>query len=167
MTLNAQVRTINPKSSFDWDSDLSPHIQTGNYGENYVIDRLKSSGYIASKIKHLLFCGDIQCTAPHTGEILKIEVKTANCNYHGRYHFCLRKPGKTDCTYSDYVALLCIDSWGNHFLYMVQSSLFAGAKHFSVTSHPTAYQGKIAPFLVRSAINFDDLRITEELWGKL
>ena len=148
------------------DSHLSPHIQTGHAGELYLIERLRASGYIARKQHQILYCGDVHCTEPISGEYFNIEVKTTNC-HRGKYQFCLKKPGKTDCSYSDYVALICIDDVCNPFLYMVNSSLFNGVMQFNITSHPTRYSGKFAPFLVRNSINFDEIRITERLWCNL
>lgn len=163
-TITSQLREIKPESVNSFDSHLSPHIQTGNYGENYLVSLLQESGYIARRQRGLRFCGDIVCIDRRTGEIFAIEVKTAN--YIGnRFKFCLRKTGKTDCTYSDYVALLCLDQNANHYLYMVQSSLFGGVSMCTISSHPTVYKGKLAPFLVRDAVNFDDIRVTEMLWS--
>lgn len=163
MTLVSPIRTGHPQSFLTLDSHLSPHIQTGHAGELYLIERLRLSGYIARKQQHIMFCGDVHCTCLISGEYFNIEVKTANC-HGGKYQFCLKKPGKTDCSYSDYVALICIDATCNPFLYMVNSSLFNGVMQFTIPSHPTRYAGKFAPFLIRGDINFEDIRVTERLW---
>lgn len=163
-TLNHQVRKLNP-NRFDFrDSHLSPHIITGHYGELYLIELLEKSGYIVWKCEttHL---GDLCVVDPETGEFFSIEVKCANANFHGRYQFCLNKPGHTNCTWADWCALLCIDNAGTHYLYIVQPSLFQGVKQFSISSHPTRYKGKFAPMLVRGHVDFDDIRVTTSLWG--
>lgn len=163
-TLNYQVRNSNPIRSDFRDSHLSPHIVTGHHGERYLIELLEKSGYIVWKCEttHL---GDLCVVDPQTGEFFSIECKTANPNFHGRYQFCLKKPGHTDCSYADFCALLCIDAAGKHYLYIVESSLFQGVKQFWISSHPTRYKGKFASFLVRGNVDFDDIRVTTSLWG--
>lgn len=163
-TLEHSLKTINPHPPNIREIYLSSHNRTGDYGETYVTNLLRNSGYIAQKQAMKRFCGDIRCTDRKTGEIIKVEVKTSFASSRGTYNFCLRKPGKTDCTYSDYVFLLCIDPDCNHYLYVAHCNVFNGASHFTITSHPTKYSGKLSPFRVGSLISFDDIRITERLY---
>ena len=160
-TISNQVRSFLPESSA---LHRTLAQQTGDYGEKYVANLLQSAGYrveICSKSRH---SGDLCICDPLTGEFLKIEVKTAFASALGRYQFCLFKPSFTDCSYSDYVALLCIDNHRKHYLYIINAALFQRAKSFTITSHPTRYKGKFAPFLIRSEIDFEEIRETERLW---
>ena len=137
---------------------------TGDYGEQYVALLLKRAGYDVEICSHLRFSGDLSLLDKLTGEFLRIEVKTAFESKRGTYQFCLFKPSFTDCSYSDYVALLCIDKHKKHYLYIINAALFQRSKCVTLTSHPTRYKGKWSPFLIRNDIDFESIRETERLW---
>lgn len=160
-TISNPIRSFLPESS---DSRRTLAQQTGDYGEQYVANLLQNAGYNVEICSNLRFSGDLCICDPSTGEFLKIEVKTAFESKRGQYQFCLFKPSFTDCSYSDYVALLCIDKHRNHYLYIINAALFQRAKCCNISSHPTKYKGKWSSFLIRSDINFEDIRQTERLW---
>ncbi|NIT56290.1 MAG: hypothetical protein GWN00_08660 [Aliifodinibius sp.] len=166
-TLTQYAQNINPVALHD--KLLSYHEYTGAFGEDYIVRLLRTSGFFARKASNLLFSGDIECIDTETGEILKIEVKTSNENpYTGRFQFCLKKPGHTDCTYSDFVILVCIDKNGKIYLYIAAPSCFDGAKKITISSHPTKYRGKYAAFLYRKpTIDFNDVCAAVRLWSGL
>jgi hypothetical protein len=166
-TITQYAHELNPVS--DSNEYLSEHVLTGNFGEDYIYRLLVNSGYIVRKTSKLAFSGDLQVTDPVTGEFFKIEVKTANQHpTSGQFRFCLKKTGKTDCTYSDYVILVCIDTDGRIYLYCAHCNCFNGATHVGITSHPTKYKGKYAAFRIRKPhINFDDIATTVRLWSNL
>lgn len=90
--------------------DQSPHTKiTGYIGEEIAIELLKQNGWHACRRKYRKG-GDLIAFNKDTGEVLKIEVKTAKKSKNG-YQFCLKKSdrhGMTDCKYADVVLLLCI-----------------------------------------------------------
>jgi hypothetical protein len=166
-TITQYAHELNPVSHSN--EYLSEHVLTGNFGEDYVYRLLVNSGYIVRRTAKFAFSGDLEVIDPYTGEIFKIEVKTANQHPVKNYfHFCLRKTGKTDCTYSDFVILVCIDKEGKIYLYCAHCNCFNGAQLVTVSSHPTKYKGKYAAFRLRQPhINFDDIRTTVQLWSGL
>lgn len=165
-TLTQYAHELNPVSSSN--EYLSEHVLTGNFGEDYVYRLLVNSGYIVRRTSNFAFSGDLEVIDPSTGEIFKIEVKTANQSHKNRFSFCLRKTGKTDCTYSDFVILVCIDTEGKIYLYCAHCSCFGGAQLVTISSHPANYKGKYATFRLRQPrIDFDDIRTTVSLWSGL
>jgi hypothetical protein len=166
-TITQYAHELNPVSQSN--EYLAEHILTGNFGEDYVYRLLVNSGYIVRRTGKFAFSGDLEVIDPYTGEIFKIEVKTANQSPHtNKFQFCLRKTGKTDCTYSDYVILVCIDKDGKIYLYVAHCACFNGSQLVSISSHPTVYKGKYAAFRLRQPhINFDDIRTTVLLWSGL
>lgn len=140
------------------------HNEIGTHGEQYVERLFREAGYIVRNCSKTHFSGDLCIVDPATGETFKIEVKTARQDNRGCYGFCTRKAGMTDCSYSDFVALLCIDKHGNHFTYLVPVSCFGG-QFTCITSHPTRYRGKYAPFRTRNNLNLSDVQKTAEMWA--
>lgn len=139
------------------------HTSLGNYGEIYVKNFLIESGYFVQICASERHSGDLRILDTLTGEIFQVEVKTAYCDYKGRYGFCLRKQKHTDITYSDFVILLCIDKYCSNYMYVVPSSLM-GQQYFSITSHPIKYKGKYSCFIVNDKVNFEITREIARLW---
>ena len=140
------------------------HNDIGLHGENHVAQLFRDAGYIVRDCSKQRHSGDLCITDPTTGETFRIEVKTAREDYRGVYGFCTRKTGFTDCSYSDFVAMLCIDKHNSHYLYLVPVSCISG-QFTSITSHPTKYKGKYSSFRTRNTISLSDAQATAELWG--
>lgn len=119
----------------------------GAMGEFEAINALKRAGYAAEKqsVKH---AGDLRVTDKNTGEIYKVEVKTARKNKRGKWQFCLEKRGKTSTMYSDYVILLCISLAGHATQYLIPSSLLEGKKSITICK---PHFGRYDVFRVRNA----------------
>jgi len=142
----------------------SHHNFVGNYGEYWLANQFSQAGYFAQKTSPKTCEGDLRVLDTQTGEWLKIEAKTA-LETTSCYGFCMFKTKKTDCSYSDFVALICIDQQLTHYLYLIHPSLFTGSQFIRISSHPTRYSGKYAKFRVRGLININDVRDTHEVWG--
>jgi len=142
---------------------LASHVRTGNYGENYIKQLLRDSGYLAKKTRKKRFAGDLWTLSTQTNVTTRIEVKTANEGQSGTYCFCLNKEGHTSCNYSDFTILLCIDKYNNHYVYCIPCYLMT-AQSIRITSHPTKYAGKYAAFRVRESINFEHTLQVGVLW---
>ena len=146
---------------------ISSNQQLGVMGEIYVTYWLKYMGFDAmdtSKLKHQ---GDVKITARKQGKTIHFEVKTAKRDTKGHWQFCLRKGKKTSIDHSDYVVLLAVDDYGKLFRYVVPVDYFGDAAKFDISSHPTIYSGKVAPFLVRGdEIDLSDIMTTYQLIGE-
>ena len=152
---SANSRNVNP---------LSHHNFVGSYGEKWLVNQFNQSGYIAQITPQKAHEGDLRVLDTQTGEYIKIEAKTALETTSG-YGFCINKSKKTNCSYSDFVALICIDKQLSHYLYIIEPSLFNNSQFIRISSHPTRYAGKYAPFRVRGLINIDESRATHETWS--
>lgn len=148
--------TPKQKQNTSRNNDLffAHNTQVGDYGETYVSNILAYSGYYVQKTAHIAYSGDIRTINPQTGVIATIEVKTAVRDAKGKYKFCLAKPGHTDYRYSDYVILVCLDSYNCHYIYVIPTSCIT-TNHLTVTSHPLRYAGKYAKFRVSQKINLE------------
>lgn len=142
---------------------LAHNTLVGNYGEKFVKRLLRDSGYLARKPRKKRFCGDLWTYSIQTEHKARIEVKTAIESATGTYCFCLRKDGHTDCGHSDYVILLCIDKYSNHYIYCIPSFLLQ-TQCIKITSHPNKYSGKFAAFLVRGQVDFHSTNEVTQLW---
>jgi hypothetical protein len=94
--------------------------------------------------------GDVSGVHPKTGEIIRFEVKVARRGSQKAWQFCLNKAKKTACSDSDFVFLIVIDGNGAIYHYLVPSAFFGRISKFTLSSHPTAYKGKLAAFRLRS-----------------
>jgi len=152
---SANSRNVNP---------LSYHNFVGDYGEKWLVSQFNQSGYIAQLTSQTAHEGDLRVLDTQTREYIKIEAKTALETTSG-YGFCINKLKKTSCSYSDFVALICIDKCLSHYLYLIHPSLLQNSQFIRIPSHPTRYAGKYAPFRVRGLINIEDSRTTHETWS--
>lgn len=141
------------------------HNLLGIHGEKFIERLFTNAGYIVRYCANERYSGDLSVTCRVTGEVFKIEVKTSLENNRGNYGFCTRKAGHTDCSYSDFVALFCIDKNHQHYLYIIPASCLNG-QFAAIASHPTRYKGKYAPFRIRTEISLTEVQKTAELWGK-
>lgn len=128
------------------------HTRLGEYGESYAKRLLLDSGYLALKGNLEPFSGDLRTINSQTFAETNIEVKTAYCGDCGKYKFCLRKDKKTDICHSDYVILICIDRYDNHFIYCIPCRILQ-VKSLTIASHPTKYAGKYARYRVHGHVN--------------
>lgn len=160
--------TKNFQQRFNIRLDDCSHTTLGDIGEDIAALHMRKAGYRVKRTK-TAFSGDLLATCPQTGEILKIEVKAARAHNRGksqRWHFCLNKTRHTACGYSDFVLFVLMDD-KKHFLYLIPSSLLQ-SQILTITSHPTRYRGKYAPFRQQSnKIDIASVRATAELWGTL
>lgn len=146
--------------------NLHSHNDIGCHGEKYAAQLFRDAGYIVRNCSHERHSGDICIVDPVTGELLKIEVKTAIESHRGRYGFCLIKAGHTSIKHSDFVLLLCIDKHGKHYSYLIPTELIF-SQHLTISSNPETYRGKYAPFRVRGQVSLTDTRTVAQMWGVL
>lgn len=135
----------------------------GKYGEQFAFAWLKSSGYVVADVSQDSGNGDLRVTIPDTGEIVRVEVKTATRGNDNRFQFCL-KNRFADIQESDYVLFLIVDRHSTLYHYVVPTAILGKTSKLSLRTHPTRYRGKIAPFLIRSeSIDLSDIQTTYQL----
>lgn len=138
-------------------SFYSHNTHFGDYGENTVKCILEHSGYIVEKTAKLRFQGDLRTICPQTGEIHRIEVKSAQ-QTGKRYRFCLYKRNHTSHLNSEFVFLVAIDRYGNEFYYCIPRHEILSVTYITIPTHPLAYQGRYAKYRVYDQVNLDDLK---------
>jgi hypothetical protein len=131
-------------------SKFNSHTVLGDLGEELLKAKLQEQGWHNVALADEKFRGDVAGTHPETGEIVRFEVKAAKRGSQKGWQFCLNKANKTACGYSDFVFLIVVDEQGKIYSYLVPAEFFGRITKVSVSSHPTAYKGKLAPFRLRS-----------------
>jgi uncharacterized C2H2 Zn-finger protein len=136
-----------------FNSKQSKHYDLGHAGEKLAIAMLQDAGFKAYKTGERNE-GDIHAKCPKTGQLFRVEVKTASrSEARKNWQFCLNKPMHTSTSHSDYILLICVAE-KDVFTYLIPSSFLAGISQFCITSHPTKYKGKAAPFRTRGSLSF-------------
>jgi hypothetical protein len=126
------------------------HVLLGHLGEWLLHAYLQAQGWHKVQFSSEKRRGDVSGVHPATGEIIRFEVKVARRGSQKAWQFCLNKPNKTACSHSDFVFLIVIDGNGAIYHYLVPSAFFGRISKFTLSSHPTAYKGKLAAFRLRS-----------------
>lgn len=104
----------------------------GMWGEEWLKGKLERCGYQVSNAHKGEFRGDLRVVDQVTGEVFRLEVKTARAGKDKRYRFCLRKKGHTDIAHADYVALLCVSRWGTVTPYLAPVTAFGDVGGVSI-----------------------------------
>jgi hypothetical protein len=117
----------------------------GMMGEQIVYHMLASAGYIVSNTHPGEQRADLRVITPH-GEVLRVEVKTARKACDGKWHFTLRKKGKTDHSHSDVVILLCVMLTGFCVPFVIPTARIVHQQQACINSDPYRYKGKFARF---------------------
>lgn len=126
-------------------SDLS-RKGIGTLGERLAGGLLEQSGYEVSYPKIGERCGDIRAVNRATGEIHRVEVKTARRGSDGQWRFNLRKKGHTDITHADQVILLAALPSGRCVPFVIPVTALADLRQAVISSHPESYSGKLAVY---------------------
>lgn len=116
------------------------HTALGVCGELLVSRCLCEQGYRQLQSHKR---GDLTM-ADRDGVIVNIEVKTARLDKHGRFQFCIRKPGHTDAQNSHWTVLLAVLTSGKPVPFVVPSvELQAKCVAIGV---PGKYAGRLAKY---------------------
>lgn len=115
----------------------------GIAGEQVAEWMLRYSGYHVRKANR--HEGDLVATDPDSGEIARIEVKTARQGRDGKWRFTLYKKGCTNHRHADYVLLLAALKSGRCIPFLCPVGAL-NQKQAVITSHPESYGGKLAQF---------------------
>lgn len=120
----------------------------GAAGEWIAYNLLEESGYAVAMIGRGDRRGDLMAINRETGEVWRIEVKTARRTRTG-WQFLLRKNdkhGRTDCSDSDVVILLAILKSGRAVPFVIPVAAIGTRKMISFRSHPEVYAGQWAQY---------------------
>lgn len=125
----------------------------GGAGERHAAHLFEKLGYHVEMTGKLRHCGDLRVTKPETGETWRVEVKTSRrvktslTNYG--WQFCLRKPGNTDCGYSDFVLLLAVRGSGDVVCFLIPTRELGQRKIIVINAKsPLEYRGMWSPWRV-------------------
>lgn len=116
----------------------------GVHGEQVAMALFEKNGYRV--LRPGIKSGDLLVVHLETGEVNKIEVKTARRNSAGRWQFNLRKKGKTDSRYSDYVLLMAVIVSGRVVPFLIPSEEVSARSQVTLFSHPDRYNGKYSDY---------------------
>ena len=117
----------------------------GSLGEQLCYHLLASRGYLPSNVHPKEHRGDLRVVTS-SGEILRVEVKTARRASDGRYHFTLRKAGHTDHSDSDVIILLCAMKTGYVVPFVVPTRVVVRQNAIVISRDPYTYAGKFARY---------------------
>lgn len=118
----------------------------GSAGEMWVAGELSRSNWSVSFTKSGEHRGDLRAVHPVTGEILKIEVKTARQGRDKKWRFTLVKHGCTDYRHSDVLVLLCALAAGDVVAYVMRTDDIPNRRQITISSHPANYSGIYAKY---------------------
>lgn len=118
----------------------------GTLGEKWAALELERAGYSVGFAKINQKRGDLRVVNPITGEIIRVEIKTARQGRCGRWQFNLVKNHHTSIKHADVVILLAVLKSGRpvHFIIPVQQ--ISNTKKITIPSHPESYAGRYAVF---------------------
>jgi hypothetical protein len=109
------------------------NVLMGMAGEEYAKSQLMRMGYVVTYPTEKKQ-GDLRVKDPATGEVVRVEIKTARRGKDG-WQFCLNRwdgtRSKTDCTQTDITILQLVGDSGLVMTYAIPSALLAGIKKTS------------------------------------
>jgi hypothetical protein len=124
--------------------------QIGGIGEIWLSEALKNQGYEVTPGIQGQKRGDLLAIDPQSGEMTRIEVKTARKCKDGKWRFTLAKKGHTDHRHADKVALLAVLKTGDVVVFMIPVEEISRQQQAVITSHPERYNGKLAQWRIRN-----------------
>lgn len=116
----------------------------GPLGELLALILLCERGYEVTP-SHRSKAGDLKAVSP-TGEIFRVEVKTARRCKDGKWRFTLEKNGKTSIVNTDVVLLLAISKTGHATPFVIPTHQVLGKRQITISSNPRTYKGCYASF---------------------
>lgn len=128
-------------------SDHLGHRAIGELGECIARLLLEKSGYMVITTRIGQKRGDLVAINRDTGEVFKIDVKTARRGKSGKWTFTLFKSrGHTDYRLSDFVLLLPVLKSGAVVPFVVPRSALGERSTLKLASNPREYAGKWATY---------------------
>ncbi|MDX2161163.1 MAG: hypothetical protein SF162_07560 [bacterium] len=148
---------------FDVQMLTAPNAKAfGRMGEQIVFRALERQGYQVITAREREYRGDLVVIDPVTGQVTRIEVKTARPGAQG-YQFCLERHGRyafTTLSHSDVLILMAITRAGLPVPFVIPAQAYPRIKKLTIASEPTRYAGKYARF--RQSLDCISLSKTEQ-----
>lgn len=123
--------------------------QIGGIGEIWLSEALRNQGYEVTPGIQGQKRGDLTAVDPRSGEMTRIEVKTARRGKDGHWRFTLVKKGHTDHRHADKVALLAVLKTGDVVLFMIPVEEIKNRRSAVISNHPEQYNGQLAKWRIR------------------
>lgn len=121
------------------------HTAVGTLGEMTAARLLEQVGYNVSFTHHEKR-GDLRVVCNQTGQIWRVEVKTARRGKDKKWRFTLVKDGCTDHRDSDVVILLAVRAGGDVVPFVIPTADISARRHIVITSDPNHYRGAFAKY---------------------
>lgn len=126
------------------------HREIGAVGERWLAEALERQGYRVAYTGAGEKRGDLVVVDVVSGEVRKIEVKTARRAKDGKWRFTLVKEGCTSHLHADLVALLAVTESGRVIPFIMPVEAVQQQRQAVITSHPERYAGKLARWRMES-----------------
>lgn len=125
-----------------------PHSSNGLgfWGEDWVSETLTKKGYQVTPHPTRGCHFDLLVKQPTTGQLWRVEVKTARKASDGKWRFLLWRKGHQTHHDSHLVILLAVTPIWTVYPFVVPTSQLLNQNQAVITSHPQDYKGKLAPF---------------------
>jgi len=135
-----------------------PRRAVGALGEMAAAKLLEMRGYRVSFTGAAEKRGDLRVVSPVTGEVVRVEVKTARRCKDGKWRFTLKKKQHTDYRHSDVVVLLAVIGGGAVVPFVIPVADLGERSQVCITSSPAKYAGRWARYRqsVRGGISLGD-----------
>lgn len=128
------------------DVSLMSRAMFGQSGEQWAYAEFERAGYLVSRPEPGTQRGDLRVVDTDTGEIWRVEVKSARRDTQGNWQACLKRQIKarvcTDSAHSHFVLLLCFPRIGAPIPFLIPTDALLGMKQISIASDPRSYAGK-------------------------
>lgn len=123
----------------------------GSYGESIAYDLLTRGGYLVSYTHEGEKRGDLRAVDAETGEVIRVEVKTARRGKNGNFKFSLERRNTarvmTSARHSDFVILLAVTKQGTAYPFVIPVDALGTVTNIEISSgHPANYGGKWAKY---------------------
>lgn len=135
----------------DMFNEMSKHgrKRTGMLGEAIAAKMLERGGYDVTFTEEGTFCGDLRVVDKQTGQVTKVECKTARRAVDGKWRFTLTSTGtgRTDYRHSDVVVLIAVhDVTGTVTPFVIPVDQLGDRCQVCISSQPDRYAGRWADY---------------------
>ena len=124
----------------------------GIVGEQIAARMFEEAGYGVVPCRNRSRRGDLLVIDQHTGEIFRVEVKTARLAKDNRYHFTLVKSGRTDYHDAQFVLLLALSPTGYPVPFLIPVADIPARRSIQFYGLPDTYSGKWSSYRVRGSL---------------
>lgn len=143
------------------DVSLMSRGEIGNAGEAWAYAEFERAGYAVARTNRGDQRGDLRVLDTDTGEVWRVEVKSARRTKGKHWEVCLRRQIKarvcTDISHSDMVLILAFPRIGAPVPFLIPVDALRGMSRLSIASDPRTYAGKWAKFRRLDGLRMPDI----------